>query len=561
MQRELQTLYRNWPKSWNLPRRLRKLFCLEQASIVRVQGARKDEKFAAKPTRGNSNFLAVFGIFTTLSLLHAEPVQLPVLNKCRETRADELIGNLPFISDINFINISDVVLDACTEWFDPNLVELGDIIFVSDTYLDWFVKIAHPRINTPYILVTSDHGRLLPLPSTHLLLYDSKCASWFGINMMFSYHPKLRQLPIGQAQSKIGKSINHHFINETKQLFEKKPYSKSYLLYMNHFPRSYGDRNKIISLFENVPFCHSRNHSNESYACRGDFLEELSASTFVISPIGLEIDCFRHWEALTLDCIPILEHSFLDPLFDDAPVSFVHQWEEIDEAFLKKEYERLKDVKTEKYLFEPWAQEIKETQKKVRNGDLAFTQCKAMQWNAEEMDTLTNILTSLCSRSKARTQILIKGYLSSIHALQIAQAFPDLNQIYLHDFMINDYIWNNLAFFLVEPYWHIIKKKIKPIFSESALNKMLHTQETICFLDLSYFRHGLHSLENRDKIRHSLKNDLQALYNNLYRRSTLCGNMIQNRYVKEVLEFFAQDNALVVENKGNFWWLKPALKR
>jgi hypothetical protein len=43
-------------KSWNLARRLRKFFCLEQATIVRVQGANEDKKFAAKPTRPNFNF-------------------------------------------------------------------------------------------------------------------------------------------------------------------------------------------------------------------------------------------------------------------------------------------------------------------------------------------------------------------------------------------------------------------------------------------------------------------------------------------------------------------------
>ncbi len=34
-------------ETWNLARRLRKFFCLERATIVRVQGASEDKKFAA----------------------------------------------------------------------------------------------------------------------------------------------------------------------------------------------------------------------------------------------------------------------------------------------------------------------------------------------------------------------------------------------------------------------------------------------------------------------------------------------------------------------------------
>jgi len=41
--------YRKRPKSWNLPRRLRKFFCLERAGLVRVQGASEDKKFAQPP--------------------------------------------------------------------------------------------------------------------------------------------------------------------------------------------------------------------------------------------------------------------------------------------------------------------------------------------------------------------------------------------------------------------------------------------------------------------------------------------------------------------------------
>src|SRR5579862_9642653 len=55
-------MYRKPLKNWNLARWLRKFFCLERATVVRAQGASEDKKFAAKPTKPDSNFSKAFGI-------------------------------------------------------------------------------------------------------------------------------------------------------------------------------------------------------------------------------------------------------------------------------------------------------------------------------------------------------------------------------------------------------------------------------------------------------------------------------------------------------------------
>jgi len=47
-------------------------FCLEQATIVRAQGASEDKKFAAKPTQPDSNFSNTFGIYDSKNLLRCQ---------------------------------------------------------------------------------------------------------------------------------------------------------------------------------------------------------------------------------------------------------------------------------------------------------------------------------------------------------------------------------------------------------------------------------------------------------------------------------------------------------
>ena len=64
----MKLLYRKRSQSWNLLRRLRKFFYLERVTIVGVQGTSEDKKFAAKPTRGNSNLVVVFGITILICL-------------------------------------------------------------------------------------------------------------------------------------------------------------------------------------------------------------------------------------------------------------------------------------------------------------------------------------------------------------------------------------------------------------------------------------------------------------------------------------------------------------
>ena len=87
---------------------------------------------------------------------------------------------------------------------------------------------------------------------------------------------------------------------------------KKHLLYMNHLPREFGDRDKIVKLFENEPYCFSKNHSDRPHIFIEwpIFYQEMATCQFVLSPLGLETDCVRTWEALVLDCIPIVEHTF-----------------------------------------------------------------------------------------------------------------------------------------------------------------------------------------------------------------------------------------------------------
>jgi len=471
------------------------------------------------------------------------------------------VGHHPLIGYLTFRNICDRVIDDFMEEFDPCDVKCGDSIFVNIQYLDWFAEQVHDRIQHPYVLVTCDYGGALPTPASKKLLYDPKCAAWFGRNMIFSYHPKLVQLPFGQDMGCI--SIEHGVERPLLEACTKKSsVTKKHLLYMNHTPRSYGDRDKIVKLFENAPYCMTRNRSDAEYkhVSFEQYYEDLLSSCFVISPLGLETDCIRTWEALALGCIPIMEHAFIDPLFEGLPVVIVHNWEQIDEEFLHKKYEQLKDLKDiEKIFFNYWGAKIKEAQKRIRNQDTGFALLEATLFNAEDLSNLSEILQEYGSDNQKRIHLSYRGNLSALRALQLAFEMPRLASFCLHDVWLEQGTWDHLEYFLMDHNLLMMRSKIALAHSEESFANSLKEHNgkgSAIFLDLAYFRHALYlNPFYLERQRFSLKRDLLNLISDLSPQVLLCGNMVQNLYVKEVLEQISLEHRLKFETRGNFWFL------
>ena len=70
-----------------------------------------------------------------------------------------------------------------------------------------------------------------------------------------------------------------------------------------------------------------------------EFVEAVLRSRFVLCPSGLGWDTSRIWETLTLGSIPIIEYSEgWHTIFDDLPVLFVTNFDEVTPALLARAY-------------------------------------------------------------------------------------------------------------------------------------------------------------------------------------------------------------------------------
>lgn len=148
-------------------------------------------------------------------------------------------GHYPFISDLTFRKMADHRIDQTVEWFDPESVKPGDIIYVNVWLLPWFTRSVHDQIPFPYILISADVGDWVPTPAIQKLLYDPKVAAWFCRNIVFSHHPKVFQIPMGADYSLFGFATNQVGILLNTMA---KHLDKEHLLYMNHYPRKRGGR-------------------------------------------------------------------------------------------------------------------------------------------------------------------------------------------------------------------------------------------------------------------------------------------------------------------------------
>lgn len=493
--------------------------------------------------------------FSFCMTLVAAPLKPPLEFYDRLPKLDGQLGYYPLISDTAFRAISNFIIDQSTELFDPDWVRQGDIIYLNIWFLPWFEKYVHDQIKFPYVLITCDVGSWLPdTGPVKRLLYDPKLAAWFCRNMLFSYHPKLFQIPIGQHSYFFDNPTTRETMNYLLKLSLNKPLNKKYNLYMNHYPRTYGDRDKIVKLFENAPYCYSRNHSDREFChlSREEFYDELVLSQFVISPIGLETDCLRTWEAVILNCIPVIEHTFLDPLYEDLPIALIHEWQEVNEEFLHEKYEQLKNLKCDKAYFEYWYRLIAEMQSKIRRKDLSFAQLEATQFSPQDLQDLKSIFKE---NSGAQMTLLCKGFLTTVRPLQIVQSLPFFSKIYLYDPWLSPEMLNAFDVYLTDRSLLKYKDKVVLMANEQQFNGIVKSFHAYpIFLDLTYHRHSL--LCDFNNFRHSLKKDIHDLYQQRRPGAMICGNMAQNDYVREVLAQFSFENDVLIETKGNFWFFK-----
>ena len=91
-----------------------------------------------------------------------------------------------------------------------------------------------------------------------------------------------------------------------------------------------------------------------------NYIDNVYNHPFVICPEGNGIDTHRVWECLYMNTIPIVIRNINNSFYEDLPILFLNDWEELSEKLLHDAFMDMsrKEWNMDKLTFEYWRHEI-----------------------------------------------------------------------------------------------------------------------------------------------------------------------------------------------------------
>lgn len=224
-----------------------------------------------------------------------------------------------------------------------------NIVFVYGHDLDLFFKETYPKINKQIKIISHNTDEPVSERFKQFLNQD-KLIHWYAQNAVLD-HPKLTPIPIGIAN----KQWPHGNLQTLKAIIDSN-IKKELLVYKNF------DNNTNIAIRRAIDFITSRNGIGMSERVpHKNYLEKMASSLFVISPPGNGIDCHRIWEALYLNCIPVIQRNTCFRSVSDLPILFIDDWNEVTIPFLRNKVTQYIDNKQpkDKLLLSYWRKLIR----------------------------------------------------------------------------------------------------------------------------------------------------------------------------------------------------------
>ncbi len=501
-----------------------------------------------------TSFLFALFVLVQGAALFADPLTAPAdrYNLQDWEKFRDFPSLYPYLHEFSYRALADHVIDPNSRTFDPKAVKPGDSIYCGVWYLDWFVQKVHDHIPSPYLLITCDVGSWLPSPNHFKLIYDPKVVYWFGKNMLFTNHPKLFQLPMGQFYSLwVSKIVQSHAVDHLNHLVFSSPKKKDIFLYLNYTERDHGRRIAVADTFATRPYCFNRNRPPQRVTFT-QFWDELARSKFVLSPLGLEIDCTRTWECFALGAIPIVEHSFLDPLYKDLPLLLVHDWKHINKQFLDQKYDEIssKEYDLRPVFIDYWADVIREKQHAIRSGDVSAGALESTLFSSTDLAEIKSILSNQASEPFV---LIYQGSLTCLRPFQVAKTLKPTQHIHVID------LWAQNGRYMLKKHTQspalLAAPHVELAFASQRKALFKTSQKKAVFLDLTHFRHKLLiDFASMVDFLHSLEKDIVNTYHLLNQDDLLFGNMASDPYVSEVIERLQRSKELGIHVSHACWY-------
>ncbi|MCF7852559.1 MAG: glycosyltransferase family 47 protein [Simkaniaceae bacterium] len=272
-------------------------------------------------------------------------------------------ADAPFISGNTYRSIANWCLDETDLPIDTDKVVRGDIIFVKGCILDNFIHHVHPHIKEPYILLSCDADHTNGLDYQMVFVNSENLIVMGSVNCQETGHPKIIPLPLGIPNgSAVGFPKKNQYTDIIAKNLEKTIFCSSNFTIGSHKRREY-----VYDVITKKQFIKNLLRSSPE-----NYILNIAKSKFCISPRGAGLDCFRIWEALLLNCVPVVETSFLDPLFYQLPVLIIDDYSNLTKELLiefnRNVIKHKNEFHKEKIYAKYWLDFFLQLQFLVRNG-------------------------------------------------------------------------------------------------------------------------------------------------------------------------------------------------
>lgn len=239
-----------------------------------------------------------------------------------------------FIYSSNIVENNNEDYNKLKNTFDVNKLKEVNIVYLHTMYKNQFFNLIK-NLDNKFIIVT--HNSDINIDSVDNL--PKNVIKWYSQNVNVKDH-RLNSIPIGLENSKWFKHINkqNKILNKLKQ--DKKNYN---LVYMNHnINTNVKERSLVYNLLKDKNFVTTQMRSNGQDF--DNYIDNIYNHKFIVCPQGNGIDTHRTWETLYLGSIPIEKRNINNSFYDDLPICFVDDWEQITDEFLNREYNRISNT-------------------------------------------------------------------------------------------------------------------------------------------------------------------------------------------------------------------------
>ena len=234
----------------------------------------------------------------------------------------------PYVTGMGFRNRCHMIFDEYQKDDPSKITADGQIVHVKTDYVPHFFSHVLPLINHKVVILTHNSSCGIN-ESFSNLLNNNKVLKWYAQNANF-HHDKLVSIPLGLANCRwphgnidLIKSVNNSNIE------------KQFLVYMNFdINTNVKERSNVFNAFDGKDFVLKSQRKPFK-----DYLSDLKASKFCISPPGAGIDCHRIWESIAVGTIPIVENCHNVSFHSKMPIMIIEDWNQVTEDYLEHKYD------------------------------------------------------------------------------------------------------------------------------------------------------------------------------------------------------------------------------